>query len=189
VALVTIFGKEDMRCMDELKRCYYTLEKGYNSLPINLPGTLFYKAMKARKRLGQIVADIISSKRTQQQLEEDKGLLASLIDPKEALTDDQIADNIIGLIFAARDTTASVLTWIVKCLAENPEILQAVKVNYVQLFMKINCNVQLFWHVFSIAQDLSRINYNKSCDLPPGGARGDHKKERTAKGREIVNMV
>lgn len=128
-----------MSCMDELKRCYYTLEKGYNSLPINLPGTLFHKAMKARKRLGQIVADIISSKRRQQQLEEGKGLLASLIDPKEALTDDQIADNVIGLIFAARDTTASVLTWIVKYLAENPEVLQAVKVN----FLYVNCMCQI----------------------------------------------
>lgn len=127
VALVTIFGKEEVICMEELKRCYYTLEKGYNSLPINLPGSLFHKAMKARKRLARIVANIIASKRSQQQLEEEKGLLASLIDPKEGLTDDQIADNIIGLIFAARDTTASVLTWIVKYLAENPQVLQAVK--------------------------------------------------------------
>ncbi|KAJ4784969.1 Abscisic acid 8'-hydroxylase 1 [Rhynchospora pubera] len=126
VALQSIFGKEEMTCMEELKQCYYTLEKGYNSLPINLPRTLFREAMKARKRLGQIVANIISSKRNQQS-EVDKGLLASLIDPKEALTDDQIADNIIGLIFAARDTTASVLTWIIKYLAENPEVLQAVK--------------------------------------------------------------
>nr|GLL44380.1 abscisic acid 8'-hydroxylase 1-like [Ipomoea trifida] len=42
------------------------------------------------------------------------------------LTDEQIADNIIGVIFAARDTTASVLTWILKYLAENPSVLQAV---------------------------------------------------------------
>ena len=47
---------------------------------------------------------------------------------KEALTDQQIADNIIGVIFAARDTTASVLTWIVKYLGENPSVLQAVTV-------------------------------------------------------------
>lgn len=47
---------------------------------------------------------------------------------KEALTDEQIIDNMIGVIFAARDTTASVLTWIVKYLGENPSILQAVAV-------------------------------------------------------------
>ncbi|ONK60175.1 uncharacterized protein A4U43_C08F15190 [Asparagus officinalis] len=42
------------------------------------------------------------------------------------LDDDQITDNIIGVLFAARDTSASVLTWIVKFLSENHTILQAV---------------------------------------------------------------
>lgn len=53
-------------------------------------------------------------------------LLGSFMGDKEGLTDDQIADNIIGVIFAARDTTASVLTWILKYLGENPSVLQAV---------------------------------------------------------------
>lgn len=55
-------------------------------------------------------------------------LLGSFMGDKEGLTDEQIADNIIGVIFAARDTTASVITWIVKYLAENPNVLQAVTV-------------------------------------------------------------
>lgn len=45
------------------------------------------------------------------------------------LSDSQIADNIIGVIFAAQDTTASVLTWIFKYLHDNHHLLQAVKVN------------------------------------------------------------
>lgn len=113
-----------MSYIEQLKQCYYTLEKGYNSMPINLPGTLFHKSMKARRQLGQMVANIISSRR--QRNAEASDLLASFMDSKEALTDAQIADNIIGVIFAARDTTASVLTWIVKYLAENPNVLKAV---------------------------------------------------------------
>jgi (+)-abscisic acid 8'-hydroxylase len=42
------------------------------------------------------------------------------------LTDDQIADNIIGVIFAAQDTTASILTWIAKYLRDYPSLLEAV---------------------------------------------------------------
>ncbi|XP_065028404.1 abscisic acid 8'-hydroxylase CYP707A2-like isoform X2 [Musa acuminata AAA Group] len=125
VALLSIFGKDELSYIEDLKQCYYTLEKGYNSMPINLPGTLFYKAMKARKQLAQIVAKIVLFRRTKLKTE-DSGLLGSFMEAKEALTDDQIADNIIGVIFAARDTTASVLTWIVKYLGENPGILQAV---------------------------------------------------------------
>lgn len=44
------------------------------------------------------------------------------------LSDSQIADNIIGVIFAAHDTTASVLTWILKYLHDNDDLLEAVTV-------------------------------------------------------------
>ena len=44
------------------------------------------------------------------------------------LSDEQVADNIIGVLFAAQDTTASVLTWILKFLHDNPKLLEAVKV-------------------------------------------------------------
>lgn len=101
-------------------------------MPINLPGTLFNKSMKARKELAQILAKILSSRR---QMKLDKNdLLGSFMGDKEGLTDDQIADNIIGVIFASRDTTASVLTWILKYLGENPSVLQAVTVSIVFKF-------------------------------------------------------
>lgn len=124
VALLSIFGKDEVLYREDLKRCYYILEKGYNSMPINLPGTLFHKSMKARKELAQILAKILSLRREMKQSYSD--LLGSFMEDKEGLTDEQIADNIIGVIFAARDTTASVLTWILKYLGENPSILQAV---------------------------------------------------------------
>ncbi|GMY33595.1 abscisic acid 8'-hydroxylase CYP707A2-like [Fagus crenata] len=110
VALLSIFGKDEVLYREDLKRCYYILEKGYNSMPINLPGTLFNKSMK----------------QMQENNHHHNDLLGSFMGDKEALTDQQIADNIIGVIFAARDTTASVLTWIVKYLGENPSVLQAV---------------------------------------------------------------
>ncbi|XP_011072199.1 abscisic acid 8'-hydroxylase 1-like isoform X1 [Sesamum indicum] len=124
VALLSIFGKDEVLYREDLKRCYYILEKGYNSMPINLPGTLFNKAMKARKELAQILAKILSLRRQMKKNQTD--LLGSFMGDVEGLTDEQIADNIIGVIFAARDTTASVLTWILKYLAENPTVLKAV---------------------------------------------------------------
>ena len=96
-------------------------------MPINLPGTLFHKAMKARKELAQILANILSKRRENPSMHKD--LLGSFMEDKEGLSDEQIADNIIGVIFAARDTTASVLTWILKYLADNPTVLEAVTVS------------------------------------------------------------
>lgn len=83
--------------------------------------------MKARRQLAQIVAEILTSRR--QRNAEAHDLLGSFMRDKN-LTDEQITDNVIGVLFAARDTTASVLTWIVKFLGENPAILEAVAVRY-----------------------------------------------------------
>lgn len=57
-------------------------------------------------------------------------LLNSKDENGQILMVDQIMDNIIGVLFAARDTTASVMTWIVKYLHDNPKLLEAVKVWY-----------------------------------------------------------
>ncbi|XP_042485648.1 abscisic acid 8'-hydroxylase CYP707A2-like [Macadamia integrifolia] len=124
VAIQSIVGKDEIRYKEQLKRCYYIIEKGYNSMPINLPGTLFHKSMKAREEISEILAKILFSRR--QRKEENNDLLGSFMEEKSGLTDEQITDNVIGVIFAARDTTASVMTWILKYLGENPSVLKAV---------------------------------------------------------------
>uniref|UniRef100_A0A0D6R8Z9 (+)-abscisic acid 8'-hydroxylase n=1 Tax=Araucaria cunninghamii TaxID=56994 RepID=A0A0D6R8Z9_ARACU len=129
VGIVSIFGRHEVFDKEDLKRSYYVVETGYNSMLLNLPGTLFNKAMKARKHLGRILSKVISERRARKTVCKD--LLGTLMESKdeisfEPLTDNQIADNIIGVIFAAQDTTASVLTWIVKYLRDYPLLLEAV---------------------------------------------------------------
>ncbi|XP_050376376.1 abscisic acid 8'-hydroxylase CYP707A1-like [Argentina anserina] len=60
---------------------------------------------------------------------------------------DQIADNIIGVLFAAQDTTASVKTWIIKYLHDDPKILEAVKAeqNVIRLSNEQAGNQPLSW--------------------------------------------
>ncbi|XP_044474757.1 abscisic acid 8'-hydroxylase CYP707A1-like [Mangifera indica] len=129
LGILAIFGHLKDHYREELKKNYSILDKGYNSLPTNIPGTPYRKALQARKRLSQILSDIIRERKEKGLLEKD--LLGCLLNSKddkgEALTDDQIADNIIGVLFAAQDTTASVMTWIVKYLHDNLKLLEAVK--------------------------------------------------------------
>lgn len=65
-------------------------------------------------------------------LETERDLLSCLLNWKkgegEILSDDQIADNIIGVLFAAQDTTATAMTWVVKYLHDEPKLLECVKV-------------------------------------------------------------
>ncbi|XP_031267206.1 abscisic acid 8'-hydroxylase CYP707A1-like isoform X3 [Pistacia vera] len=129
VGILAIIGHLKDHYKEELKKNYCILDKGYNSFPTNIPGTPYKKALLARKRLSQILSDIIRERKENGLVEKD--LLGCLLNSKnekgEALTDDKIADNTIGVLFAAQDTTASALTWIVKYLHDNPKLLETVK--------------------------------------------------------------
>ncbi|KAJ0076625.1 hypothetical protein Patl1_36134 [Pistacia atlantica] len=129
VGILSIFGHLDGSHREKLKKNYLTVNKGYNSFPTNIPGTAYHKALLARKRLSKIVSEIICQRKEKRIVEKDLlGHLLNFKDGKEqVLTEDQIADNIIGVLFAAQDTTASVLTWILKYLQDNQKLLEAVK--------------------------------------------------------------
>ncbi|KAK9216566.1 hypothetical protein WN944_008575 [Citrus x changshan-huyou] len=129
VGTLTIFGHLKDNYKGELKKNYLIVDKGYNSFSTNIPGTPYKKALQARKRLNEILSDIIRERKEKRLHEKD--LLGCLLNSKdengEVLSDDKIADNIIGVLFAAQDTTASVMTWIVKYLHANPKLLEGVK--------------------------------------------------------------
>jgi len=87
-------------------------------------------ALKARQRIREIISEIICKKKERRLIE--KNLLGNLLNYNDengqTLTDEEIADNVIGVLFAAQDTTASVLTWILKYLHDDPKLLEAIKV-------------------------------------------------------------
>lgn len=131
VAMISAFGDKGELEIDGIKSLYQCLEKGYNSMPLNFPGTPFHKAMKARKLLNVTLRKLIAKRRENNNV--DGGLLGVLLKSRDEklannyeLSDSQIADNIIGVIFAAHDTTASVLTWVLKYLHDNEHLLEAV---------------------------------------------------------------
>ncbi|XP_051204888.1 abscisic acid 8'-hydroxylase 2 [Lolium perenne] len=128
VGITTIFGSLlDGRHKEELRRNYAVVEKGYNCFPNRIPGTLYYRAVQARKRLREILGEIMADRRARGDQQGSGGDILGGLMRAAALTDDQVADNVIGVLFAAQDTTASVLTWILKYLRDHPKLLDAVK--------------------------------------------------------------
>ncbi|CAN6541845.1 unnamed protein product [Malus baccata var. baccata] len=83
----------------------------------------FYELKKARRRISLILGEIIKERKKKSLVHKD--LLGSLLDFKdekgETLTHNQIVDNIIGVMFAAQDTTASLLTWMIKYIHDEIE--------------------------------------------------------------------
>ncbi|KAI3712251.1 hypothetical protein L1987_70802 [Smallanthus sonchifolius] len=67
------------------------------------------------------------NKKYTDELKENYSILEKRDETGRILSEEQIADNIIGVLFAAQDTTASVLTWILKYLSDDPKLLDAVR--------------------------------------------------------------
>ncbi|KAK4584622.1 hypothetical protein RGQ29_022378 [Quercus rubra] len=129
VAVLSIFGDLDSPIKEKLRKNYCILDKGYNSFPLSLPGTSYNTSVLARKKIGQILFEIIRVRKEKNSVQNDfLGSLLNFKDEKgEILRDDQILDNIIGVLFAAQDTTASILTWILKYIHDDPKLLEAIK--------------------------------------------------------------
>lgn len=134
-------------------------------------------SLKARKRLCKIVNEIIRERKEKRIVKKD--LLGHLLNSKDgkgqALTEDQIADNIIGVLFAAQDTTASGLTWILKYLLDNQKLMEDVKV------IKIHKN--LFY-----SQEKYTQNFIVKWLIFTGRAKG-HIRIKYSSRKEILNMA
>uniref|UniRef100_A0A1W7HBX1 (+)-abscisic acid 8'-hydroxylase n=1 Tax=Scoparia dulcis TaxID=107240 RepID=A0A1W7HBX1_SCODU len=149
VGILAIFGHLESHYKEELKKNYAIVDRGYNSFPTKLPGTKYKKAMNARMRLSEIINEISKGRKENKLVE--KELLSRMLNSRdengETLSEDQIADNIIGVLFAAQDTTASALTWILKYLHDNPKLLKAVKAEQKAIYESNGCGkFQLTWN-------------------------------------------
>ncbi|KAK4258763.1 hypothetical protein QN277_005175 [Acacia crassicarpa] len=136
IGILSVFGHLESNYREQLKENYCIVEKGYNSFPNRIPGTTYSQAFLARRRIQEIIREIICKRKEKRLMEEDLlGLLLNYKDEKgQTLSDDQIADNLVGVVFAAQDTTASVLTWILKYLHDHQKLLEAIKDEQIAIY-------------------------------------------------------
>lgn len=96
--------------------------------------------IQARKRLGEMIREIIMEGREKKIVQ--KNLLSYLLnftdENGQFLSEDQIADNIIGVLFAAQDTTASILTWVLNYIKDDPLLLNSIEVGILYIYIYVN---------------------------------------------------
>ncbi|GMN35578.1 hypothetical protein TIFTF001_005387 [Ficus carica] len=140
--------------------------KAMLALPLRVPGTRFYKGLQARKRIMSIIDKEISERRRRRRLgaeyhedflerllaEDDKGICYEAAN-RQMLLDSEIKDNILTMIIAGQDTTASAITWMVKYLDENQEVLHVLRNEQLQLARKTRADT------FPTLEDLNDMPY------------------------------
>ncbi|KAL3685962.1 hypothetical protein R1sor_003984 [Riccia sorocarpa] len=106
-------------------------QNGLLSLPINLPGFSYYKALKARKRILQILEEYV--KQRKRELAEGRASERAKVDiltnlltvPDEngnLLSDSSVYDNLLVLLFAGFGTSSGALAMTIHFIGKNPDV-------------------------------------------------------------------
>ncbi|XP_027772117.1 abscisic acid 8'-hydroxylase 2 isoform X2 [Solanum pennellii] len=124
-----LMSLEDKEELEMLHKDIGLIYEAMLSFPLRLPWTRFYKGLQARKRIMNLLDRIIEARRKSNKKYDDfLDYLLIKDNPIIQLTNEQIKDNILTMIIAGQDTTASAITWMVKYLDENPKALNNLRV-------------------------------------------------------------
>uniref|UniRef100_A0A2P2J2B9 Cytochrome P450 family protein n=1 Tax=Rhizophora mucronata TaxID=61149 RepID=A0A2P2J2B9_RHIMU len=129
------------------------------AFPLRFPWTRFYKGLKARERIMNTLEMIITKRRSTGANPDD--FLQHLLRENDkastnealVLTDAEIMDNILTMIIAGHDTTASAITWMVKYLGESQHVSDTLRAE--QFRLAENTSMQPFLTL----KDLSAMPY------------------------------
>ncbi|KAJ4964255.1 hypothetical protein NE237_024194 [Protea cynaroides] len=138
-----LMSLEDPEEIEKLQKDVTQVYEAMVAIPLKLPHTRFYKGVKARRRIMETIRKMINQRR--KGLEEHEDFMQALLlgeesssDNASPLTDTQIQDNILTMIIAGQETTASAMTWMVKYLDENQDVQETLRVEQLQLASKVS---------------------------------------------------
>jgi cytochrome P450 family 26 subfamily A len=171
---------EDENHVAKFSEPFHLLAAGIISVPINLPGTPFNKAIKASNFIRIELLKIIRQRKmdlAQGVASPTQDILSHMLltrnENGEFLNELKIADKILGLLIGGHDTASAACTFIVKYLAELPHIYDKVYQEQMEIAKSKSPGELLNW------DDLTKMRYswNVACEVmrvaPPlqGGFR------------------
>ena len=115
-------AEEITTAVDKIMQQYSRQAETFYLLPTWLPTLENWRANEAKKRLHEIVEDIVEQRRRQTK----DDVLSTMLNAKDEagnqLSSKELRDEVTTLLLAGYDTTANALTWTLMLLAQNPEV-------------------------------------------------------------------
>ncbi|KAK9062468.1 hypothetical protein SSX86_019654 [Deinandra increscens subsp. villosa] len=152
---------EDPNHITKLASLFNIFMKGIMELPIDIPGTRFYNSKKAATAIRTELMTIIKARRVE--LENGKAsssqdllshLLTSVDENDRYLTELEIANNILLLLFAGHDTSTTSITLLIKSLGEYPDVYDKVLKEHLAISKAKEAGELLKW------DDIQKMRYS-----------------------------
>ncbi|XAR65299.1 hypothetical protein NMG60_11009377 [Bertholletia excelsa] len=133
---VALFISFKLLMEDEPDSVYETFRTEFNklfvgsiSLPIYLPGSNYYKGFQGRRNVLKILTGIMAKRRNSSPTHND--MLEQLLkeeDPRYKLSDEEILDQVITILYSGYETVSTTSMMAIKYLHDHPATLQELRV-------------------------------------------------------------
>ncbi|XP_022738013.1 beta-amyrin 11-oxidase-like [Durio zibethinus] len=132
IAQIFLGSTQEDLVLSSMVKYYTELFPGVLSMPINLPGFTFHRALKARKKLVKTIQSELDERRAKTMVSDrKKGMIDLLMEVEdengEKLEDEHIIDLLLLILFAGHETTAHTAMWAIIYLHRHPEMLKKAK--------------------------------------------------------------
>ncbi|CDP19976.1 unnamed protein product [Coffea canephora] len=127
-SLKQIAGIESGTIAQEFMPEFFMLVLGTLSLPINLPRTNYHRGLQARKNIVSLLRKLIEGRRASGKTSCDMlGFLMNDEVNKYKLTDEQMIDLIITILYSGYETVSTTSMMAVKYLHDHPKVVEEVR--------------------------------------------------------------
>lgn len=131
-SLKQIAGIESSSIAQEFMPQFFNLVLGTLSLPINLPNTNYRRGLQARINIVCLLRKLIEERRASKETHHD--ILGFLMNNEEEnhrykLTDDEMIDLIITILYSGYETVSTTSMMAVKYLHDHPKVVEELRVS------------------------------------------------------------
>ncbi|KAL6647620.1 hypothetical protein ACP70R_015057 [Stipagrostis hirtigluma subsp. patula] len=147
-------GRDAAQLRRELSENFHQLVKGNWAIPVNLPFTTFGRCLAASRRARRIVAGVIRERRAKLEGGESSptdDVITHML--AEGLPDEEVIDNVMFLMVAAHDTSAALLTFLIRHLDADKDAYARVLHEQEEIARSKAAGEALTW------EDLGRMRY------------------------------
>ncbi|CAO2143871.1 unnamed protein product [Urochloa humidicola] len=152
--LFGLVGAEYAAARRELSVEFQQLARGIWTVPLDLPFSTFRRCLAASRRGRRTITAVVEERRTKLRRGEsspDDDVVTHML--AGGLPDEEIADNVIFLMIAAHDTTAALITFLLRHLDANKDAYAEVLQEQVKIARGKAPGEALTW------EDLSKMKY------------------------------
>uniref|UniRef100_A0A7N0ZRE0 Cytochrome P450 n=1 Tax=Kalanchoe fedtschenkoi TaxID=63787 RepID=A0A7N0ZRE0_KALFE len=127
VAFRQMVEGESSTLFNAFKREFDKLFVGTLSLPIKIPGTNYHQGFQGRKNIVKLLSQLMETRRADSSMMYNDMLSFLMEDTKYPLTDEEIVDQVVTMLYSGYETVSTTSMMAVKYLTDNPQFLQQLR--------------------------------------------------------------